>query len=207
MINFTIKTNKGKETIHAKDKWEELTFNELLQIETLGDKINSLTLFSILTDKTFDQIANSEDDKLLEVLADATKFVYDVPDWKELKHPKALLIKSKWFDVPSLKHLTFGQKVLLTQLAKNDSMINALPEAVAIVMCNAYYGKFTEDTEKKIPDLIKVIKQCGALEVYSIGQYFFLNYPILTNIGQSFLKKSLPLNQETLVNTLTSTKD
>ena len=188
MIKFTMKLQDGtKQKISSKSSWNELNYNDLIKIEN-ESSLNPLSLFSILTGVKFDEVANSKDEKLIQILSDVTGFIYKTPDWKDIPCPDKILIGDKLYKVPTdINDITIGQKILLSQLVSNKNLIEIIPRAVAIMMIKPILGKLNPETFEEIDQVEQKILKSSALQIYGAGQYFFLNSPILSSIGKQSL--------------------
>ena len=190
MISFNVKTSNGNLRVQGKTSWDEVTVREWKEIEKMKDRLDPITLFSILTGMEFELLANSKDDKLLETLYEVTKFIFNAPDWDNLPCPKKLEIAGKYYDVPKdLTKINFGQKILLTQLEAEEQREDAFVKAVAIVMLEEVYGSYTKESEKNLEALEELILDEPIVRIFGAGRFFFLNSPILLNIGANYLTK------------------
>jgi len=190
MISFIARTDEGKIKIQAKSSWDEVTFSEFLQIEKASKELDSITIFSILTGIDFSVIANSKDKELPKVLSEVTKSIYDNPVWENIAVPKDLLLNGTPYKVPTdLENITFGQRVLISQLYRdNDNIHEAMPRAVAIIMIPSIFGQYDTDTQNKVKEVTTWVENSSAVPTYGAAQFFFQKSPELSIIGHSYFK-------------------
>jgi hypothetical protein len=192
MIKLKLKLSDDTvKKVNIKSSWDEVTFKEFLDIETDTKSISAIRLFSVLSNIDYELLANSKYDKLLEQLATVTQFYYQHEDWDKMPPPETLTIYGEEHTLPqNLEKLTLGQRVLLSQLYRDGNLHTTMNKAVAIMMFEKVHGKYTAESQSKMEALETEIMGCKALEVYGAGQFFFLNSPLLLEIGRTFLQKS-----------------
>lgn len=196
MREVTITTDQGKETILVPTKYEELTLRQLLALQSVGS--DPMKMFCALTGLEISTADNSKVDE--EVVYTIIAFLQDEPNWKELKHPKHLVIEGKPYKVPSIVKETLGQAIMLSQLINNsDSMVDVIPEALAIYF-QPSIDKSKFDRER-LPEIKKMILDSYAIESYATAHFFLRskrNLERITYLGSHLLKQTLYQNLQTM---------
>ena len=175
MIGFTIKTkDKGKMKVSAPAAWNEITYAQLIKIETDWDGRDLIQLFGILINMEFEEVSELTDPELEKTLYEVCQFVFiDTPAWDTLKRPSQIMWEGRMVQVPrSIRQETLAQKIMINSILKSeDTVMEAIPKAVAV-----YMHHVLERGSLMNQDMIKTVteklKTRNAVEVYSLGNFF-----------------------------------
>ena len=173
MISFTIHTSKGKQKVSAPSSWEEIPYSKMVRIESEWDKKDIVKLFSILIDIDYDLVADSTDKQLDEVLYQICSFAFDNPEWEKLKPPKRILWDNKMITIPTdLTQETLAQKIMIDNILRSGDLVwEAIPKAAAVYL-HPQIDPGARIDQDIMEDIAKKMLDRGAVEVYSIGNFF-----------------------------------
>ena len=175
MIGFTIHTkDKGKMKVSAPASWSEITYEQLIEIETEWDGKDLIKLFGILINMDFEEVSKLTDPALEKTLYEVCQFVFiETPTWDTLKRPSKILWEGRVIQVPSgIRQETLAQKIMINSVLKSElSVMEAIPKAVAIYMHQLFHPGSLMNQEI-IEDVSQKLKKRNAVEVYSIGNFF-----------------------------------
>lgn len=175
MIGFTITTkDKGKLKVSAPASWDEITYEQLIKIETEWDGTDLIALFGILINMEFEEVSELTDPELEKTLYEVCQFVFlYTPSWDTLKRPSKILWEGRLVEVPKgIRQETLAQKIMMNSVLKSDiSVMEAIPKAVAIYMHNRLEQGSLMNQEI-IESVTERLKKRNAVEVYSLGNFF-----------------------------------
>jgi len=173
MISFSISTSAGKKKVNAPSSWEEISYRKMIQIETEWDKKDIVQLFSILIDVDYNLVADSTDKKLDETLYQICSFAFENPDWEKLKPPKHILWEGKMIKIPTdLTQETLAQKIMIDNILRSEELVwEAIPKAAAVYL-HPKIDEMAKIDQEIMEDVAEKMLDRGAIEVYSIGNFF-----------------------------------
>ena len=175
MIGFTIKTKgKGKMKVSAPSAWSEITYAQLIKIETEWDGKDLIRLFGILIDMEFEEVSELTDPELEKTLYEVCQFVFiDTPSWDTLKRPNQIMWEGRMVTVPTaIRQETLAQKIMINSILKSeDTVMEAIPKAVAVYM-HPVLERGSLMNQEVIKIVTEKLKLRNAVEVYSIGNFF-----------------------------------
>jgi hypothetical protein len=170
MNSLTLTTEKGRMRLTFPDRYDELTLEQIIKIESLPAS-DPLTIFSILTGLEL-KFAEKLDAKLEPVIWESIAFMFDnIPEWGSLKPPRMLVIDGKPCNVPRPEKLSIGQSIMVTELLnKSETLFDVIPEALAIyfdtVVSGGTFDRF------RVPALRDKVMQCNGVEAMAVAGFF-----------------------------------
>lgn len=219
MLTISIRTNKGKESVHYPESMGELTIGQLQDLVEKWDFEDWVQGFSIVSGIEADTIAASTDGSLEGALYETIAFMLDKREWdklNELPIPDKLTLQPIWFkDCDELipKQIEIPKKIGRLPIAQAIQARRHLQEVKdlreGISMVTAIYlqpliDSTTDARGKVIPgkfDMLQVIKYEYVIKkmyvqhIYPIGFFLLrkLNEP--GNWWENFLNQLKRLNR------------
>jgi hypothetical protein len=179
--------DKKKIKLSAPTSWDELTLEQLIQIETMK-KNDVLKLFCILTGLDMSIAENSKDKNLEAAVWQIVNFIANPPDWDSLAIPPIFQIGKEFAKTP-LKYssLTVGQNILISQTILNvEDLVTKIPEVLAIIF-QPIIDKGEFDS-KRLEEIKEEVKKSNGLGAFAIGRFFFQNTKLIKAVGIKDLK-------------------
>lgn len=199
-IQLITLTANNKDEIEAPVSWDETStalFQKIIKnwdMDKPLEERDRIKLFSIITDREYAAIKDSESYELEAILHAVCAFVYydDIPTGI----PKTLKIKDKTIEIPKdLSGMTIGQGIQIRQRMDRVKDIRELISfACAMYLQPFYDGQKVNDRFVKaqfdmdrVRELEEVILQMPITETYGLG-FFFLKK--LNNAGMTPTRNS-----------------
>lgn len=96
MLKLSVKTNKGKHSIHSPESWEEVSVEQYQRIIKEWDGEDWIKLFSILSGLDVDYVSQSTNGQIESLLYQTIEFVFKPFDWKALPIPDEIDLTPIW---------------------------------------------------------------------------------------------------------------
>jgi hypothetical protein len=173
MKQVKFKTPTGVVETMIAERWDELTFAQILEIERAG-QIDPLGMFAILTGLSVAYVDNLSAE-LESQLFDIVSPLFDNPiDFKALHRPERILVDGVLCTVPRPDKLTLGQNIMFLQLAESDADIySVMADAVAIYMQPVIDGG--QFDRVKLEATKRKLLKCRGVDVVAVFGFFLSN--------------------------------
>ena len=174
----TVKIN-GQEFSLAT-QWSEVTAEQYLSMERVGDQLNTVRILSILSGIDYDVLINFDCSQFDEKVLQYMDFIGEVPKWTELPKPDHLTIDGVSYKVPDkIESTTWFQRTMMKTLAA-DGVANSRSMTELIVPAITYMmqplmeeGKVSD---KNYPDIMRKIEKLPITDVYPVASFFLSTY-------------------------------
>lgn len=140
MKRVKFKTDRGLMSLDIAERWEELTLDQLIQVEKKGT-LDPLEMFSILTGMDLIFLDNQKESLEGEVFDMIQPLFRAASGHGDHPRPARLWMGGKAYEVPRPDKATLGQSILFMNMAENaKDLYDLVPDMLAIYFQPLLHG-------------------------------------------------------------------